>query len=83
MVQLEMSDDTITPGFERDIRPLFRELDRESMASSFDLWALEDVKANAQGILDRLDDGTMPCDGSWPQEHVDIFRRWVDAGSPP
>jgi hypothetical protein len=79
-----MSDQDVTgPGFERDIRPLFRESDRDSMMSSFDLFAYDDVKANAGQILERLDDGSMPCDDAWPAERVDTFRRWVEAGSPP
>ena len=26
--------------------------------------------------------GTMPCDGAWPAERVEVFERWVEAGSP-
>lgn len=71
-----------TPGFERDIRPLFREIDREEMDYIFDLWSYDDVRAHAENILDRLADGTMPCDGEWPEEQIDLFRRWIDAGMP-
>jgi hypothetical protein len=69
-------------GFEHDIRPLFRERDIESMSGQFDLSSYDDVKANADGILDRLADGSMPCDGAWPQDQVALFREWVDAGYP-
>jgi Ferritin-like len=69
-------------GFDRDIKPLFRERDRESMRFRFDLWSLADVSANADAILQRLEAGTMPCDGAWPAERVDTFRRWRDAGKP-
>jgi hypothetical protein len=72
------SDEPI--GFEQHIKPLFRERDRDSMRRSFDLWSLEDVATHADAILDRLDDGTMPCDGAWPSERVGVFRRWMDAG---
>jgi hypothetical protein len=34
-------------GFERDIRPLFRDKDVQSMSSAFDLSSDEDVRANA------------------------------------
>lgn len=34
------------PTFDHDIRPLFRERDRESMKSRFDLWSYDDVHAN-------------------------------------
>ena len=26
----------------------------------------------------KLHDGTMPCDGPWPAEQVEVFDRWVD-----
>jgi hypothetical protein len=67
-------------SFEKHIKPLFRERDRQSMKFAFDLWAYDDVKANAQGVLERLDDGSMPCDGAWAQEKVAVFRRWVESG---
>ena len=69
-------------GYDRDIRPLFREKDITSMSRAFDLASYSDVRANADGILARVTDGSMPCDGPWPQERVELFRRWVDAGCP-
>lgn len=70
------------PSFERDIKPLFRETDREEMNFAFDLWDYEDVKENADGILERVASGDMPCDGPWPQDKVALFRRWTEAGAP-
>jgi hypothetical protein len=70
-------------SFERDVKPLFRETDRESMRESFDLWGYDDVVENAAAILGVLEAGSMPCDGAWSDEQVDLFRRWVDAGTPP
>jgi hypothetical protein len=69
-------------SFAEDIKPLFREGDRESMKWAFDLSSYDDVAANSDAILGRLRDGTMPCDGAWPEEQVDLFQRWVDAGTP-
>jgi hypothetical protein len=69
-------------SFDHDVKPLFRERDRGSMLASFDLWQRDDVAEHADAILERLDDGSMPCDGAWPAERVDVFRRWVDAGMP-
>jgi hypothetical protein len=71
-------------SFERDVRPLFRDRDRGSMleVASFDLWAREDVVEHSQAILERLENGSMPCDQSWPDEQVALFRRWVEAGMP-
>ncbi|MEU6269436.1 hypothetical protein [Saccharopolyspora shandongensis] len=69
-------------GYERDIRPLFREEDVSSMSMAFDLASYNDVRANADRILAKLSDGSMPCDGPWPEEWVELFRSWVDAGCP-
>ena len=72
------------PTFEQDIKPLFRERDRATMLSvaSFDLWKHEDVVEHSQAILGRLEDGSMPCDQSWPESQIAQFRRWVDDGMP-
>ena len=67
-------------GFEQHVKPLFRERDRQSMRFAFDLWSREDVDRHADAILDRLEAGTMPCDGAWPPEKVDVFRRWMTSG---
>jgi hypothetical protein len=75
-----MSDQTVSYG--SDIRPLFRDKDRERMEFAFDLWSYEDVKENADAILERLEEGDMPCDGPWPDGQVELFKRWVAAGSP-
>jgi CDGSH-type Zn-finger protein/truncated hemoglobin YjbI len=72
-----------TVSFAAHIKPLFREHDRQSMEFAFDLWSRDDVQAHAAGILDRLGDGTMPCDGAWPAERVEVFRRWTESGFPP
>ena len=77
----DMADDTV--DFEQDIKPLFREGDRAAMRFAFDLWSADDVSAHADAILKQLEDGTMPCDGAWPAEQVAVFRRWVEAGTPP
>ena len=77
-----MTTQDSTPSYARDIQPLFRETDRESMEFAFDLWSYDDVRTYAQDILERLEDGSMPCDGEWPEEQVAQFRRWVEAGTP-
>lgn len=69
--------------FTADIKPLFRPKDLESMTFAFDLGAYDDVSENADHILRRLREGTMPCDGPWPAEHVDLFERWVRGGKQP
>ena len=67
-------------GFNSDIRDMFREFDVEQMIGFFDLSKYEDVKANAEGICERLADGTMPCDGAWPDAQIAKFKQWIDDG---
>jgi CDGSH-type Zn-finger protein/truncated hemoglobin YjbI len=67
-------------NFARHIKPLFRKADRESMSFVFDLWSYPDVRAHAAEILKRLENGTMPCDGAWPKDKVEVFRGWVESG---
>jgi truncated hemoglobin YjbI len=69
-------------SFAQHIKPLFREGDRRSMRFAFDLWSHDDVAAHAGAILERLQAGTMPCDGAWPAEKVEVFRRWIESGKP-
>ena len=69
-------------SFEQHVRPLFRERDRTSMRFAFDLWSYEDVRANAEAILERVKAGTMPCDGAWPADWVQVFQRWTESGTP-
>ena len=70
------------PSFASDIRPLFRDSDIEEMQFAFDLSQYEDVKANADGIYDRLAEGSMPCDGAWPEDRIALFRQWMEEGYP-
>jgi hypothetical protein len=70
-------------SFEGDIRPLFRPDDAEAMSWAFDLNSHEDVREHAETIYERLADGSMPCDEPWPDEWVERFRGWIDAGMPP
>ncbi|HEY7261021.1 MAG TPA: ferritin-like domain-containing protein [Trebonia sp.] len=80
-VTLPGPDDPV--GFEAHIRPLFRERDRTSMRFAFDLWSRDDVQQHAAEILRRLRDGTMPCDGAWPQSRTEVFARWTESGFQP
>ena len=64
--------------FDEHIKPLFRERDRGAMRFAFDLWDRDDVLEHGDEILERLDEGTMPCDRPWPPEQVGVFRRWLE-----
>lgn len=76
-----MSDSAV-PSFERDIKPHFREEDRIEMEWAFDLWSHDEVKEHAGSILERIEDGTMPCDAPWPEEQIALLRSWIDGGCP-
>jgi len=72
-------------SFARDIRPLFRDTpDIKTMKGmGLDLSSYEEVKAKAEGIYSRLEDGSMPCDAAWPEEQLATFKRWMDEGMEP
>jgi len=69
-------------SFERQVKPLFRSRDRDAMLSHFDLWSYEDVSTHAGAIGAQLRAGTMPCDGAWPPEQIQVFQRWVETEMP-
>lgn len=52
------------------------------MMFAFDLWNYNDICTHAEDILERLGEGSMPCDGEWPEEQVVLFERWIEAGMP-
>jgi CDGSH-type Zn-finger protein/truncated hemoglobin YjbI len=79
---LELPGEHEAVYFDQHIKGLFRERDRKSMQFVFDLWSYGDVSQHADAILGRLEDGSMPCDGTWPPERVAVFRRWIKAGKP-
>jgi CDGSH-type Zn-finger protein/truncated hemoglobin YjbI len=66
--------------FDPHIKQLFRARDRDSMRFAFDLWSYDDVREHADAIGQRVENGTMPCDGRWPEDYVSVFRRWIEEG---
>lgn len=72
-----------TPTWEDDIQHLFNDGDIACMKRrGLDLSSFQDVKANAQAILDAVSRGFMPPGNPWPSSRVDLFRQWIDAGTP-
>jgi CDGSH-type Zn-finger protein/truncated hemoglobin YjbI len=80
-VSLPGPDETVS--YQAHIKPLFRERDQQSMSKAFDLWSYDDVRARSSAILEKLQDGSMPCDGAWPAARVAVFKRWTDTGMQP
>ena len=70
-------------SFAADIKPLFREGDRDAMIRDFDLWNHADVVEHASAIAERLRDGSMPCDVAWPADRVELFASWIEGGMAP
>jgi hypothetical protein len=70
-------------SFARDIRPLFRESDIQSMEFAFDLASYGDVRTHGEAIYAAIAAGQMPCDGAWADEDTAAFRSWLDAGALP
>jgi len=72
-------------SFDKDIKPLITEVDRNHMLFMFDLWSYEDVKDNADDIYDSVSNGRMPPpppggDGPWSTDKTDLFKQWIDDG---
>ncbi len=72
------------PSFDAKIKPLFTPEDVSCMEAigGFNLSKYADVKTAAARIFARLDDGSMPTSGRWPQADIDLFKSWIDAGFP-
>ncbi len=78
--------------FESHIRHMIRKVDRDRILNRFDLWNYDDVVANVDMILDRINraqhspvHGEMPptsFDGPWPNEWLALFKCWKEAGCP-
>ncbi len=72
----------MTVSFARDIRPLFRDTPDVDLMKEYglDLSSYAEVKAQVENIYARLLDGSMPCDGAWPEERLAIFNvGWTKA----
>ena len=69
-----------TPDFDADVRPLFTDFDIDSLKEfeGIDLNSEKSVKKNAARISARLKAGSLPYDGSWPPEAIDMFTRWAE-----
>lgn len=71
-----------TPVFELHILPMIRATDREHMRFAFDLWDYEQLVQHAETFADRVAVDMPPATagGPWPDEWVQLFRRWMATG---
>ena len=74
------------PSFERDIRPMFTQMDIDHMASMLDLSSRDTVFAHADAIYATVSSGSMPPPSSgepqWTDQMCETFRQWKEAGGP-
>jgi len=70
-------------SFEKDIKPMIREEDRNEMMFAFDLWNYAEFKRDLPRIADRIRDKSMPPDGGWPDEWIAKFEQWIAEGMNP
>ena len=81
-VTLPGPDETVS--FAAHIKPLFRERDRQSMSVRLRPVVLTTTSRRTPPTSSaRLRDGTMPCDGAWPPEQIEVFPRWTESGFQP
>ena len=69
-------------SFAKDVRPLFRDKDVQAMKFRFDLGSYQEVKDNADGILETVSEGNMPCDQSWSPQEIATLNSWISEGFP-
>ena|SRR3989304_8745516 len=68
-------------SFEKDIKPLFKPIDIQSMNDrGLDLENYNQIKERAPLIYKRLSEGSMPCYGPWPKKNIQLFKKWIDGG---
>lgn len=48
-----------------------------------DLWDYEQVKDDAENVLARVEDLSMPCDDPWDDERIGLLRDWIAEGCDP
>jgi hypothetical protein len=74
-------------SFERDIRPMFTQVDVDHMHAMIDLSNRDSVFENANAIYGTVSSGSMPPPSSgetaWTPEMCDKFKQWKEQGGPP
>jgi hypothetical protein len=82
-----MNEQDGTLSFERDIRPMFTDMDVDHMAGMMDLTSRDSVYENADGIYETVSYGSMPPRSSgeprWTPEMCEKFKKWKDQGGKP
>jgi uncharacterized membrane protein len=82
-----MSDQT-TLSFQKDVRPLFTDLDVAHMKpAGIDLSSRDSVEAHADAIYGTVTSGSMPppnaSEPRWTEAMCALFKQWQTEGYPP
>jgi hypothetical protein len=88
-----MLEDAVVPRtYAQDIKSKFRPSDVRCMARQSIMlddadWMCDasgafgfDDHGNARHVYDYLSGGTMPPDGAWPQDWLDVYQGWMADG---
>ena len=82
-----MNDAGAPLSFQRDIRPMFTDMDVAHMKNMMDLSDRSSVFAHADAIYETVSNGIMPPTSSgerpWTPEMCATFKRWKDEGGQP
>lgn len=78
-------------SFQRDIVPLFTQIDIEHMKDQgvlLDDYSYMSVTDNASAVYDQVSSKQMPPSwgggaGPWPDANIALFKSWIDGGYPP
>jgi hypothetical protein len=80
-----MTDSTAV-SFERDIRPMFTQMDIDHMIAFMDLSSRDSVFENADAIYRVVSSGSMPPPSSgeapWTPQMCATFKQWQSQGGP-
>jgi hypothetical protein len=81
---------TSSTSFQRDILPLFTQIDIEHMAEqgvTLNDYSYMSSPANAAAVYQQVSQGLMPPPGSgensWSSDMVALFQAWIDGGYQP
>ena len=74
------------PTFERDIRPMFTDMDVAHMSKFMDLSSRDSVFEHADAIYETVSSGSMPPPPSgearWTPQMCETFKQWKEQGGP-
>ena len=86
ILEEQVIDDTVT--YTDDVQPIMAtscnlcHTSPPINGAPFSLLTFQEVSSQADRILARMDEGTMPPSGRLPQITIDVIAAWIENGSP-